>query len=213
MSISLINTSSVIDSGFTTATVTPATALTAGNLFVVVGRGNNVLLTPSDTAGNVFKPVGLIASALGANLYMWYAPNCLGHASNVVTLSHSSKDFCAALTLQYASGGYLDVTANGTSLTSSALTTTIANEVIVMAADKDALATTWTAGSGFTIQVQDSSHVIVAQDKIVSSIQTAITPSLTNSSGTSNTCYISATFTEFPGGGSSGGGGSFPFVG
>lgn len=74
---------------------TTAHVLTAGNLHVVgfwVDDGAIVVSgVPTDTAGNTYLTAGIDQQMSGGapNLSLFYCYNCLGHATNVVTLNLS----------------------------------------------------------------------------------------------------------------------------
>ena len=68
---------------------TAAISHTAGNLLVVgvsfQTAGGATSVTLSDTAGNTYTPIGSLLVRGGNRMQLWYCPNCLGNASNIVT--------------------------------------------------------------------------------------------------------------------------------
>lgn len=109
MAYALVNSSNVenFDGSSVTQLETPAYSLTAGNLSIVVARtgaGTNVLQATScrDTAGNRYVRNGAVGIGQGLGFIVWSAPNCKGHASNVVTVTHPSNPFTSVSALQFS---------------------------------------------------------------------------------------------------------------
>jgi hypothetical protein len=192
-----------------------ATSLTTGNDIIVGARwfnpgGGTTVVSVTDTAGNTYVPgPAKFDSGSGEQLVILGAFNVTGHASNVVSVNLSAGvQYWGVLTRQYSGLAALsayDATATdatfGTTLTSGAFTTAQADELIICLAQVANTGTTWTAGSGYAIQVQDASQVTVFQDQIVSSIQTGVTAALTSSDGSSSKSLLVATFKAAAGGG------------
>ena len=195
MSITLINTASINNTGAGLSTQSlPATSLTTGNLIIVGFRTSQFFAaaptgTISDTAGNNYV---LATSKTDGNtawsaVYLYYCENAIGHASNVVTVTYSggNSNNSGIFSAQYsgvALTGSKDTTnatnsgsTSSTSFTSGAFTTTQSDELII-AVGYSISATSFTAGTGYFLQKQ--AGVIAYEDKIVSSIQTGITASM-----------------------------------
>lgn len=89
----------------TTATsiATDAYALTAGNLAIVVLRTGGSIAAGSasvtDTAGNTYRYDG---TASGGRFHVWSKANCLGHAANIVTVTHPSAAFTAVTLIEFS---------------------------------------------------------------------------------------------------------------
>lgn len=218
MAIAQVNSTASFAAASVTSISATATSLTAGNLIVVVARIGSAdvwVSSITDTAGNVYNLAAMERGyASVTRMEMWYCQNALGNASNVVTANFSgSTSNNAIATVQYsgiALTNALDVSSSISTTSATvavrAMTSTVANAVIVMAAEIDATATTWTAGSGFTTVVQDASHVVHLEDQIVSTIQSAITPTTTSSNSGTAKAGIAAFFHEPVSGGGGGGG-------
>jgi hypothetical protein len=199
--IALVNSSSAIDSsgGFAATLAAPAINASAGNLIAVYTHcEQNTVGSITDTAGNTYT--GLTAGTRGAGFprgQWFYAKNIAGNAANVVTLhiaggggvsqftgiavlQFSGLDTAAPLDVDIAGGGFIT-----SPVTSSAFTTSTANEVILMGVDWNINAGTLTAGTGYTIQESQlsASPSIAAQYKIVASVQVAVTASLSWTGG------------------------------
>lgn len=89
----------------TTTLATPAYALTADNLSVVVVRASSTdpsLYGISDTAGNSYTRDGVVGIGHGLGFVVWSCPNCLGHAANIVTVTYPSQDFTAVTAIQFS---------------------------------------------------------------------------------------------------------------
>lgn len=221
MAITRVNTTSGADySGGNSATIAAAAANhTTGNFLVVGVRaagGNFTSVT--DTAGNFYRRIGRSTLAT-STLDLYIARNITGHATNVVTGNLAvARQFRGIVVAQYSGIATtippLDAmpsvigerTLVGTTMTTLAFTTMLANELLVALSQIDTSPSTWTPDTGFSTAVQDSGTVVYLQDRIVSSIQTGITISVTNSSGAGKD-ILAASFIEEPGGGGGGGGG------
>lgn len=188
--IALVNTS---NGGNVTGSAVPTCATgaashTSGNLNIFGERHSSIADDPSsvtDTAGNTYTK---IASAdLGANdrLTVWYAKNITGNASNVVTATYvANRAFVECINHQYSgldTTAPLDTSATGTasaaaSVTTGAFSTAQNDEVSVCFASVNALSITFTAGSGYTKQVNIST--MASEDQIFSTTQSSVTASM-----------------------------------
>lgn len=199
------------------ALTTSAQSLTTGN-FVVVGvrfyvpETEYIVNSVTDTAGNTYvKAIGRKTAYDSCRNELWYTYNATGNASNVITANISGNvQYWGVVAVQYSgilTTDPLDVTAigdtaSGTLVTSAAFTTTREGQLIVAITEHDnTVGQTWTAGSGYTIQVQDAGNVVTLEDKIVVPIQTNIIASMTLGV-TRNLSINVATFKGIPKGGS-----------
>ncbi len=185
----------------TTISSSAGIAVSAGNVLVVGVRSAINPLTSAtvitDTAGNTFHFLGNEASTA-----YWYAYNVIANASDIITATFPSSTTYRELIVGQYSGldpNPLDATAMGitpssTTPTTSSFSTIQPNEVIVCVLDVEVGSTTWTAGSGYTIRNQTGDHILMLQDKIVSSIQTGVTASATNSDSANYKMILAATF-------------------
>jgi hypothetical protein len=217
MAIAYVNSNHGSDytGGAPSSLTAAATSLTTGNAIIVGARwfdpGSSVTVTSvTDTAGNTYSAgPAKFSSGSGEQLIIWFALNVTGHASNVVSVNLSGTvQYWGVGHSQYsglATSSAYDTTANGSTsgstLTSSAFTTAQTDELLFTFAQVANVGTTWTAGSGYTIRVQDASQVTVVQDQIVSSIQTGVTAGMTSSDGSSAKSILVATFKAAAGGG------------
>ena len=208
MAISIINSNTSGDGASSSNTIQiPATSLTSGNLIVIGIRYNSSTATCSisDTAGNTYTQAGSYILNGTDRISMWYAKNTIGNANNVVTVSLS-----VSCTYRYASSiqvsgldiiNPLDTTAsgtvsNGTVITSGSFTTSTVKEIIISMAQVASIAGSWTAGTGYTKQVDSYQNVTSMQYKVVSEIQTSVTTSMTNTNSADLKSIIVATFKE-----------------
>lgn len=203
MAIARVNFDRKAGSGPVSTFASDATSLTAGNLIVVGFRSNGSVSGVSDTAGNTYT---LDASrtddgaAIGL-MYVWHAWNCLGNASNVVTVAGTNMDFLEIVTVQYSgiatAADPHDITTsqtqntNSTSFTSSTFTTALATEVILSFATGNS-APTYTAGSGFAL-IGSGTVSMGVQEEFVSTIQTGATSSMSSTSN-QHWYYINVSF-------------------
>jgi hypothetical protein len=166
----------------------PAINAVTGNFIVVGTRGVNITGV-ADTAGNTYTKIAYYAGAGSTNITFWYAYNITGNASNIVTATFASNTGYYNIAVAQYSGirtasDPLDVydtaQATGTSVTSGAFTTTNANDLIICYAANNSIAGTNSAGAGFTLR--SAGALATFQEKIVSSIQTGATVSISNSS-------------------------------
>jgi len=191
MAITLGNTGSNWSSPGGTSIAASALNLATGSLLVASVRTQSVVVsTVTDTAGNLYYR-GPNQTSGSARLEIWWAVNTVANASNVVTATLASSDsfigvlaaeFLAVATQSPADAWTTHMSqATGGTITSNAFTSTVAEAVIVNICQISGFSTTWTAGSGYTIAVQDSSNVQMLQYQVVSALQSAATASATNS--------------------------------
>ena len=188
MAIAYVNgaTGSNVNGSPKTSLSAAAFVATAGNTIIVGFRAmSNVTVT--DTAGNTYYRVvhNYGATNIG-DMSMFYAKNITGHASNVVTASGDSSGYLEICVAQYSGldkvspldvGGSINNSVVSNSVTSPSFTTTQANELIICFATIATLAATFTAGSGYTLR--NATAASVFQEKIVSSIQSSVTATIT----------------------------------
>ncbi len=97
MAIAFVNGSRGGNTASASSIATTAQSLTAGNLTVIAYYMDSPTVTPSgvptDTAGNTYIQVGATQTQTpsGGNYAMFYAFNCLGNASNIVTVNLSAS--------------------------------------------------------------------------------------------------------------------------
>ncbi|PYU91620.1 MAG: hypothetical protein DMG25_14260 [Acidobacteria bacterium] len=180
-----------------------AFAAPAGDLIVAYcGNTSITASTPtiSDTAGNVFRQAGATAAGSGGDsLSMFYAANAKGNSNDVVTCTWSSaQNNLAVMALVYSGANTsapLDTTATGfvkggTSLQTSPFSTTSASEVIVAGMiSGSSCAPAPAPGNGYTLEISAVPSgcvgpVAAAEDKVVSTLQTNATASMTFPSAT-----------------------------
>jgi len=166
VAITLVNTDSGAGGGNGGTIASAGAVLTAGNLLVVaVTFASTNVTSIADTAGNTYVAAGTISSANpSANLAeIWYAKNVTGHAANVVTVTFNGTPNLRAIhVLQYAgvhTTALVDASAEGTGsgtwngLTSSFSPTQPGNLNVASFSDNNG-ATTWTAGTGYTKELE-----------------------------------------------------------
>lgn len=228
MAISRVNTTSGADFSGTASNTIAATAAshTSGNALVVGVRfdgGSTLDVALSDTAGNTkYRRIGRSSGRTSTTIELWIIENMTGHGSNVVTATISaSRQFRSIVVAQYSGlatttmlldemaniyglhtqtfpGGGL-VTLNG-----PAFDTHVADALLIGLGQVNATGKTWTAGSGFSIAVQDASNVLALEDQIVSSLQTGVVIDLTVNDGINAKDFLAgALATEITGGGGS----------
>ncbi len=144
---------------------------------------------------------------------VWYAVNVTGNASNVVMANFPSVASNAISVVQFsglATGSPVDVWAHSAyggstsaTPTTSALTTTVADEVVVAFGAQSVTGHPWSASAGYTLAGQDASDVSGIAYQIVSSLQSAITVSMTSTDSTNSKQIIAVTFNASTGGGGS----------
>lgn len=201
-----------------------ATSLTAGNAIKATCRfydpANVITVTSvTDTAGNTYVSGGVrYRIATGEVLDVWYALNATGHVSNVVSMNLSTGAQFWGVVTEQVSGVALtsaqdaSVAATGTvvpaggasaTVTTSAFSTTQADEYLSLAAQIAATGQTWTPGAGYALAGQDADHVLACFYQIVSALQGSVTADATCTF--TGSPPLSATMFAFK---ASGGGGS-----
>lgn len=208
--IALVNTASGSDYSGASGTTIVASAIpvTTGNFIAVFYRAANssaFTATASDTAGNTYSVV-TYATNTSDKCGMLYAKNITGNAANIVTLTLSGAvPFRAVMVLQYSGidpVSPLDTFAigNGSASTPTVgpFTTSTANELIVAGVMTNS-GLSFVAGSGYTLQITAPSSQGAVEDRIVSSIQTGVTATFSN---TATWGMVAATFKAQARGGS-----------
>jgi hypothetical protein len=196
--ITLVN--SAINSASPGTGISATLSATSGNLLVVMcrqGTTSNDTQSVADTAGNTFYPV--ISTAVPKDqtdmIKMWYAKNIRGSAADGVTCSFGGNLIAISIiVLQYSGAdpvAPLDTKATGVvessagtyskSATTTTFSTVAANEVIVVCASEDTSGLTFSAGTGYTVESQNTQYA-ACEDRIVSSIQAAATASMSSNS-------------------------------
>jgi len=183
--IAFVNSTTGNADAFDTSIAAAAANHTAGNLLVVgvefdSGTLGGVLSNLSDTALNTYTVVPGSKVTVGTtNLQIAYAKNIKGNPANVVTATFSAAaQFRRIIVHQYSGADTtapFDVAAVGsnatgsTALSTSAVTTNFANEVLVVfGSNNDGVTTTFTAGTNFTIRVPQIANDMGSEDRIVS---------------------------------------------
>lgn len=204
--ITLVNHTSADNTSGTNLPTFSAGAIstTNGNMIgVCVGYLSTAgTITVTDTASNTYT--ALTAQPRFSTDYFvqfFYAKNITGNASNVVTMHQSgaTTSFPAIVVLEYSNlntSSPADVDNKGavsssSPVTSQTFTTASANEAILACANT-AGSGTYVAGSGYTIQETTTHKLASVEDKIVSSIQTSVTASMSFTAGTSPNNGIAA---------------------
>jgi len=157
----------------------------------------------ADTAGNTYTGKTVVQSPGNEQTRLFYAYNITGHASNVVTATFSATCPYRFLLIEQYSGILItdpfDVEANahdesaGTTATSATFTTTQADELIVVGVVSPNCGA-MTAGTGYTLLQQPSTLSAGDEEKIVSSIQTSVTATMTWATSSSRWSMVLATF-------------------
>ncbi len=170
------------------ASVTTGNALIVG---CVASAASAPTITVSDTAGNTFNPMGsqLAWNSNGSFTEMFVALNVTGNSSDAITCNYSaSVSYPGLVAVQYsgvATSSAVDVTnasgqcTNCNGVTSSSFTTAQAQEVIVAIYNANN-SVTFTAGTGFTIEVQaggTGSSGFALADEVTSAVQSAVSTS------------------------------------
>jgi hypothetical protein len=178
-----------------TPTTTAATAgitHTAGNLLVAYAFfANNTgasSVTLSDTAGNSYTGVGSPYIGIANNvMQLFYAKNCLGNASNVVTstvdagnsayMAISVRQFSGAETGTVLEASPASATGTGTAIDSGSVTVT-ASSAIIMAGIFAATNAGFAAGSGYSLDAfapppTDDGQYFADEYKIVTASESA----------------------------------------
>ncbi len=136
MAIAFVNAARGGNTSSASSIASAATSATAGNLLVAMFYIDDSTKTPSgvptDTAGNTYFQTGTTQQigGGGGNMCIFYAYNCLGNASNIVTLSLSGSSSDRAYSvLQFSGVPTTDPkinTAFGTASSGTTVTTTTA---------------------------------------------------------------------------------------
>lgn len=192
------------DGGTGTSLAFAAINVSTGNLMVIgiiINNGSAITISSiTDTASNTYtQAIRDRQSAESTSLDIWYAQNVTGNASNVITANFSgSAGYAFMYAAQYsgaATASALDQTSTGyttgTSVASSAFTTTQADEVLT-AIGYYSSADTPTAGSGYTM-VSDAALRCLYEYQIVSSIQSSVTAGY-STTGSNSKMVVVATF-------------------
>lgn len=211
MRISAVSTAA--GAGTATVFTTPAFACSSGNLIVAASRiGVNFAATQTvtDVAGNTYSSITHADMGTGSDrLKLFQAFNTAGHAENVVTLTLSDTgQYVGFIVVQYSgvqtASSPVDVTAVGNGAAgagssvavTSTFTTTFANELIIGAASHEALDSTYAADTGYTMVATDTLGMMGFMERVVTSIQSNVTASMTKN-GSSNSYEIAvASFKE-----------------
>ncbi len=187
----------------------PAFVATAGNLIVVSCRYNDsptglkFITGMNDTAGNTYLDAGVrVNDGVNDLLEIWYCIGCLGHATNVVTVSfNATPNFIAVNGGQwsYVTTPVLDVATTFSTpvlgvnpVSSFPFTTTAPSSLIIAAAQVAATGSTWSIPSGVltAIRGSDPSTVMALADAIVTSIQTSAVATLSSTNTTSKSIVV-----------------------
>lgn len=198
MAIAFVNSATGFSTGSVTNVSSGAFALTAGNSVYVGVRVNSTLETAitgvTDTAGNLYRFVSGGSSGSSGREELWYCQNATANASNAVKATFSGGfPFVGVVCAQFsgvATTSSLDVYSfapfsTSTSIVCNAITTSVAAAVLIMVAQAENSGLTYTAGSGYTVAVTDTNGTSALQYQIVSTIQSAVTPTITTTSATS----------------------------
>jgi hypothetical protein len=221
MALSVVKTNNAGQTATSTTVIMPAMSNTTGNLIVVcacaIATGNPIIGV-TDTAGNTYVPLTAITQTT-TGLQYFYAKNITGNAANVVTVTWTiTAGFRAAYAWEISGADIVNpldqqiggTGTTGTSATSSAFTTTSANEIILAAVSTNVVNETFSAGgvyvldsagypAGATLMFNGAEHLIT------STIQTGVTASMTWTSAVTGWTIAVATFKA-----ASGSGGSTP---
>ncbi len=185
--------------------VSDAINVSSGNLVVATIRwGNGTTVTSA--AGDIGDGFSLAVATNNGDdrISIYYKCGATADATYTVSFDMSASATFAAINLVQYSGIAatlcLDKTATGAetgggfSVTSGSFTTSQADSVIVAAAQVAATGGNWTVGAGLTDKrAQDSQGVSTIADKIVSSVQSGVTTTLTHSDSANKTIAV-ATF-------------------
>lgn len=193
----------------TSTVVTPSATTTSGNLLVAIvyeDASNSSTLGITDSASQTWLQVGSTITIGNAALAMFYKAN----STAVTTITGTSTTSATLPVCVYEISGIatslpLDGfatasnVATGLSLTSGALTTTNANDILIFGAGKSSAETgSWTAGSGFTTQTPVTNARANIERKTVAATQAATTTTLTWGSTGVDRLGIFAAFADTP---------------
>lgn len=188
----------------------------AGECIVVLtqtyeGAGSSALGTITDTAGNTYVAQLSIGGGQGLSsgnsnfLQVWVAKNCLGNASNVITLNYAGGDTFSSAAAYHCGGADLTspvdvlVTNSGSSSSaaSASYTTATADEALLfLLGTVSGFIKANSVNSSFTLDAGEiggsGAGLSAVASKLVSSIQTSQTVTFTLNSSTGwNTLLIS----------------------
>ena len=186
--IAYVNTGTGTADSSASTIATAATSHTAGNLIVcgVTWSGSSVTVSSvANTAGDTWAQAAstLNTSHASQRTDIWYAMNSAGNASDVTTATFSANATNRRIICNQYSGiattsafdvGSTGYTAAGTSVTSGNMSTSVAESVIFAFVESTG-ATTYTAGTNFTLRgstIGGSGFVARSEDRILSSTGT-----------------------------------------
>lgn len=212
MSISFVTGNAFFNAGSSSSNAFTALNVSSGDTIVVGSRtgvpGSSVL-SVTDTAGNVYRQLsGNYGSSTPTEL--WYCTNCLSNASNIVTINYTNGSGNASGAVgQYrglATLSPVDVVDlahvnSGFTITSNAFTTTVANSLLICYAIINNTGGSWTPDTGWTNAAADASGVGMLQHKIVSSIQSGVTTTVTHTQGNDKNLNTASLHVTISGGG------------
>jgi len=212
MAVVQVNTSQgTFGSGSSTTVATPATSLTAGNRIVILIRwttGVGAVSSIADTAGNTYTLAQLsVPGGSTTSLAMYYVADCLGDASNVVTVTFTAGVSNRSVSAVQYSGSidyelsmvFWQFLGSGGTIEAMAKART-SDGLLVVGTQVDAGGSTWTAGSGLTNAVEDDAAVAVISDAIITS-PANLTPQM-SSSDAAGKLMVGAIFVNTGSGGS-----------
>jgi|GEM_PF-3472893 hypothetical protein len=202
--ITRVQSNSALGTANTSISASFTTATTAGNWYGVLCRSGNQAgwtLSVSDTEGNTWLSLTAAVSAGSHMSQIFYVENVKGGTTDTVTCTQSSgvSGTMAILILEYsgiATSGSLDQqnqtagTNNTATLTGASITTTNANDLVIGGAGLGAN-TTFTAGTGYTLDVSDAR--LGWETQIVSSTGT-FTPTMNSTTTASSWTFTTAAF-------------------
>jgi hypothetical protein len=173
----------------TVASISATISTTGGNLLVAWchGNSNNSVITISDSAAQTWTAVssGSVSSAGTNNAEMFYMPNSAAVTSVTANFATSESGGIIVFEISGAattspSDGSVNSSATGSfpSAISGSLTTTNANDILIMAVNNRTSQTTWTPGTGYIIPANGSETRGAMQYQIVSLVQTGVTATM-----------------------------------
>lgn len=200
MAIAVVNTATGSDysSATSSSLITGNFDATSGNLIVIAFRyydpsDDKFPGTVYDSGFNFYSSVGTVRTPGNNELHLFACQNVTGFtAGNVTVTMNAGVQFWGVCCTQYSgvatssaldSGAVSSGSSSSTTVTSGGFSTDTANEVLVAVGEVAATGGTWTPDTGYALEVQDASNVLVMTDKIVSSIQSSISVTLTSSDG------------------------------
>lgn len=185
-------------------------------MLVVAVRGavqpSNPILSVKNTAGVSLLPIPQSyvesASGSGQSCYFFYLPNTTGNAADVMTVTFTSAITYVALCVWEVSGADatapfdvagLGHSASATSITTGAFTTNYANEIILVMAGWFSLNDSISFSAGYTLDSGaypnfTNEEYCGAAHKIVSSIQTGVTVTATETNAAAGCSIAAVTF-------------------